>query len=477
MKIFTEKQTSNIIPLIVSVLFFAVAGTIFLGFHEPPINLSPFLVILILYVYARSFRKLEHMPSYIDLLLLISLITVVFFSISFLPSRLTGLPELAPNILKVSVYGISAIGFVMLITLLFDNLELSLLFAVYMAFLGIAIEGEGLNVGASLFSASLAAAMLSYRLRRRSQIIKAVFFSSLIFFIAYLLESSQTLFLMAPINFRFLGLTLVIGVFATLIMMVVLPVVVTGLLYAFEYIFKVVTNLSLLELSDFNHPLLRKLILEAPGTYQHSLVVANLSEAAAESIGANSLLVRVGAYYHDIGKMLKPHYFVENLVTYKDVHRDLKPSMSRLIIMNHVKEGLELAKKYKLNPRLVDFITQHHGRTLVYYFYQKAKESQPEGKHEEEYRYPGPKPQSKETAIVALADTIEALSRTLDEPTPARIEEMVRDVVRKRFMQGELDESDLTLKDLEKITQSFIRVLCAIFHTRVSYPKDESRES
>jgi hypothetical protein len=149
--------------------------------------------------------------------------------------------------------------------------------------------------------------------------------------------------------------------------------------------------------------------------------------------------------------------------------------MSKLIILNHVKEGLELSRKHKLNPRIIDFIQQHHGRSLIYYFYHRAKQLEPEAEHEEEYRYPGPRPQSKEIAIVSLADTIEALSRTMEEPTPSRIEEMVREVVRKKFMEGELDESSLTLKELEKITQSFIRLLNAVFHTRINYPKDEDR--
>ncbi|MCK5492244.1 MAG: HD domain-containing protein, partial [Candidatus Omnitrophica bacterium] len=166
-----------------------------------------------------------------------------------------------------------------------------------------------------------------------------------------------------------------------------------------------------------------------------------------------------------------------NLVRFKDMHKKLKPSISKLIILNHVKEGIDLAKKHHLNPKIIDFIVQHHGKTLVYYFYHRARELEPEGEHEEDYRYPGPKPQSKETAIVALADTIEALSRTLDEPTPARIDEMVREVVKSRFMDGELDESNLTMKDLEKITQSFVRMLNAVFHTRINYPKDESRNN
>jgi putative nucleotidyltransferase with HDIG domain len=230
----------------------------------------------------------------------------------------------------------------------------------------------------------------------------------------------------------------------------------------------------LLELSDFNHPLLKKMILEAPGTYQHSLVVANLAEAAAESIGANPLLCRVGAYYHDVGKIIKPHYFVENQIPYRDVHKNLKPSISKMIIINHVKEGAELAKKYRLRQTIIDFITEHHGRSLVYYFYQRAKELHDQQDHEEEYRYPGPRPQSKEIAIVSLADTIEAFSRTMEEPTPARIKEMVKDVVRKRFTEGELDESELTLKDLERITESFVRILNAIFHTRINYPQNGS---
>jgi putative nucleotidyltransferase with HDIG domain len=239
----------------------------------------------------------------------------------------------------------------------------------------------------------------------------------------------------------------------------------------------VVTNISLLELSDFNHPLLRKLILEAPGTYQHSLVVANLSEAAADAIGANSLLARVGAYYHDVGKLEKPTYFVENIVGYKDMHKDLKPSMSKIIIVNHVKDGVDLARRYHLKRRIIDFIIEHHGKTLVYYFYQRARELEPQKQHEEDYRYSGPKPQSKETAIVSLADTIEALSRTLDEPTPSRVEEMIREVIKKRFMEGELDESNLTLKDLEKITQKFVHVLNALFHSRVNYPKEDDRNN
>jgi len=355
------------------------------------------------------------------------------------------------------------------LTLLFENLELSLMFSLFLAFLGASIEGGNFNLGVSLFAGAISASMLAYRARRRFQVIRAGFLAGLIqFVVAFIMEREQSFFIVSKLDWSLLKICLINGVASATIVL--------GLLTVFEYIFKVVTSISLLELSDFNHPLLRRLILEAPGTYQHSLVVANMSEGAAESIGANSLLARVGAYYHDIGKLVKPDYFVENLINYRDVHKNLKPSMSKLIIFNHVKEGAEIAKKHKLNPKIIDFITQHHGKTLVYYFYQRAKELEPDGKHEEEYRYPGPKPQSKETAIVALADTIEALSRTLEEPNPSRIEEMVREVIRMRFMDGELDESSLTLKNLEKITQSFIRVLNAMFHVRINYPKEEVRQ-
>ena len=460
-----KKKKINLISFIFSIGFFIVMGIIFNNYS---LNLSPLFMTFLLFLYAKFFKKVENLPSYIDLLLLMSIGVTIILLPSLIPSAFK-----LSFILKISAYGISAIGFAMLITLLFNNLELSLLFSIFISFLGSTSEG-GENIGVSLFCASLSATMLSYQLRRRSQIIKASFLSGVIFFITFILESSQTLFMISSLNLNFLKSTLLIGVISLLIMIVILPIIVIGALVVFEFIFKTVTNISLLELSDFNHPLLRKMILEAPGTYQHSLVVANLSETAGEAIGANSLLARVGAYYHDIGKIPKAHYFIENQIPFRDVHKGLKPSISKMIIINHIKEGVELAKKYHLNPRIIDFITQHHGKTLVYYFYQRAKELEPQTEPAEEYRYPGPKPQSKETAIVALADTVEARSRTLEDPSPSRIEEMVRDVVRSRFQEGELDESNLTLKDLEKITQSFVRVLNALFHTRIDYPNNKN---
>ena len=229
-----------------------------------------------------------------------------------------------------------------------------------------------------------------------------------------------------------------------------------------------------MELADFNHPLLQRMTLEAPGTYHHSLVVGNLSDAACQAVGANALLARIGAYYHDIGKLSKPGYFSENqgpdLKTSK--HDTLSPTMSKLVIMNHVKEGVELAKKYKLNPQLVDFIEQHHGNSLVFYFYRRALENLDENEeiNEEGFRYPGPKPKTKEAAIVLLADSVEAASRTLKEPNAGNIEELVHKVINNKFIDGQLDECDLTLKDLEKISAVFVRILSGIYHSRITYP-------
>ncbi|MGB3112034.1 MAG: HDIG domain-containing metalloprotein, partial [Candidatus Omnitrophota bacterium] len=255
---------------------------------------------------------------------------------------------------------------------------------------------------------------------------------------------------------------------------VISGVIVLGLLPLFEHFFKVPTNISLLELSDLNHPLLKQLAIEAPGTYHHSILVGNLAEAACDNIGANSLLARVGAYYHDIGKIPKASYYSENEMGAGSKHEKLTPSMSALIISKHVKEGLEMAKKHKLNSAILEFIGQHHGDSLISYFYQKALEKAEDGVvlHEENFRYPGPKPQTKETAIVLLADAVEAASRTLDEPTPASIRNLVKKIINNKFIDSQLDECDLTLKHIHMIAESFAWVLMGVFHTRLDYPED-----
>lgn len=260
------------------------------------------------------------------------------------------------------------------------------------------------------------------------------------------------------------------GIFSSFIVMGILPVL--------EYSFKITTNVSLLELSDLNHPLLKEMILSAPGTYHHSLIVGNLAEAAADAVGANSMLARVASYYHDIGKMKNADYFAENKIEAEGRHLKLQPKMSNLIITNHVKEGVELAEKYKLSLPIIDIIKQHHGTSLTFYFYQKALEEQDETVvEEEEFRYQGPKPQTKEAAIVLLADSVEAASRTIPEPTATKIEKLVHRIINNKFIDGQLEECDLTLKDLHKIADSFTRILVGIYHSRVDYPQPEGEET
>ncbi len=252
----------------------------------------------------------------------------------------------------------------------------------------------------------------------------------------------------------------------------------TGLLPFIESLFGVLTEISLLELGDVAHPLLQELVRRAPGTYNHSINVASIAEAAAESIGARGLLVRVGAYFHDIGKMLKPGYFVENQGQDANRHESLVPAMSTLIIIAHIKDGADLARQHHLPQPIIDFIEQHHGTTLVEYFYRRASEQSEanDGEEVEEsaFRYPGPKPQTKEAAVLMLADAVESASRALVEPTPARIESLVHDIAMKRLLDGQFDCCALTLHELATIEDSLVKSLTAVYHGRVKYPGQRS---
>lgn len=250
-----------------------------------------------------------------------------------------------------------------------------------------------------------------------------------------------------------------------------------GLLPYLETAFGITSAIRLLELANPNQPLLRRLLLEAPGTYHHSIMVGNLAEAAAEATGGDSLLVRVGALYHDIGKIRRPYFFTENQFGGENPHDKIAPSLSTLIILSHVRDGLELAREYRLPAVISAFIAEHHGTDLVRYFYNKAVETSRDGTvDEEDFRYPGPKPQSKETAILMLADGVEATVRSLSRPTPGRIEGVVRKQIKARLESGQLDESELTMKDLDKIANAFVKVLNGVYHTRVEYPERIVRE-
>jgi putative nucleotidyltransferase with HDIG domain len=354
----------------------------------------------------------------------------------------------------------------MLVVLLFNNLELALLISITSGVSVATFTSTPFQTTALFLISGVSSGILCFGARRRTAVIRAGILTGLIQAITLIL--TDYLWFGAP--FRYLVL-FINGIASSIIVLGILPV--------FEYLFRTPTNISLLELADFHHPLLQRLILEAPGTYHHSLIVGNLSETACNAVGANALLARIGSYYHDIGKLEKSEYFSENQAESVNKHDKLSPAMSKMIIMNHVKEGAELARKYNLSPVILDFINQHHGNSLVYYFYRRALETLEEDQEirEEGFRYPGPKPNSKETAIVLLADSVEAATRALRDPSNAKVEEIVQKVINNKFIDGQLDECELTLKDLEKISKVFIRILSGIYHTRTPYPEGVNVES
>jgi putative nucleotidyltransferase with HDIG domain len=247
-----------------------------------------------------------------------------------------------------------------------------------------------------------------------------------------------------------------------------------GALAFLEPAFDITTDFRLIELSDPTQPILRELMMKAPGTYNHSIVTANLAEAAAEAVGANPLLVRVGSYYHDVGKIKRPFFFVENQLCNENPHDHTNPNLSYLIITAHVKEGVEIAKKYKLPSEIIDIIGQHHGTSVVTYFFHRAKERiGKEEVSESRFRYTGEKPRTKDAALVMLADSVEAAARTVHKPSPNRLEQLIKKILKTKLEDGQLDESLLTLRDLEKITKSFVQSITTIYHSRIEYPEGE----
>jgi putative nucleotidyltransferase with HDIG domain len=240
-----------------------------------------------------------------------------------------------------------------------------------------------------------------------------------------------------------------------------------------ESLFGLTTDIRLLELSNLNSPILRRLALEAPGSYHHSITVGTLAEAGAEEIGANGLLARVGAYYHDIGKLKHPEYYIENQVFAGNKHETLTPTMSTLILASHVKDGLAIAEEVGLGPKVRDLIPQHHGTRIMTYFYQKAKDAAEEKNaeiSENDFRYPGPKPQFREAAILMLADQVEAAARTLQDPSPGQIRSLITRLTQLTIQDGQLDECNITLKELSRVGGAFERVLTGMYHHRIEYP-------
>ena len=329
-----------------------------------------------------------------------------------------------------------------------------------------------------MLSVSATAVLPLSQVSSRSTVIKVGLWSGLVFLVVDL----GTVAVMAPdVVEVFSNGTQVLWALRGFLWCLVAGYLVAGSLPFIESVFGVVTDISLLEMGDASHPLLQELVQRAPGTYNHSIVVGTIGEAAADRIGANGLLVRVGAYFHDIGKMLKPEYFVENMTEgMKSRHEELAPAMSTLIIIGHVKDGVELARQHSLPQPLLDCIEQHHGTTLVEYFFHRAEEQasdQPDHRTdalESSFRYPGPRPQTREAGVMMLADAVESASRALSEPTPKRLKGLVHQLALERLLDGQFEESGLTLTELHLVEESLTKSLIGIYHGRVTYPKERT---
>ncbi len=421
-------------------------------------------ILTILYLDIRRYRS--PMTRDVPRLILLGLILIGTIAISkFSYFLLTGFVDKFPVIEPASlIYAIPVTAGAMLITLLLDT-HMGLIFSFIMSLLmGIAMPEEP-YFSFYAFVGSVAAVFSVITCHRRTQLLRAglmVSIANLVMVGAIDLYRGSDLNLKVLFDLAFAaGGGLLAGV------------VVSGVLPVLESLFKITTDIRLLELLDLNHPLLRRLSITAPGTYFHSMMVSNLAEAATESVGENPLMARVCCYYHDIGKIVKPDYYIENQMGPGNRHDRLTPHMSSLVVVSHVKEGIDLARKYKLPQAVVDIIPQHHGTRLINYFYNRAMQARTPDQppiSDSEYRYPGPRPQTKTAGIIMLADAVEAASRVLKLPTPPRVAALVEKLINNIYLDGQLDESDLTLKDLKLTQQSFVKVLAGQFHKRIEYP-------
>ncbi len=372
-------------------------------------------------------------------------------------------------------YIIPIAGGAMLIRMLLST-EVTLVFALVMSMCAALFVQTDIQLATFALLSSMAAMIAIAHVDRRTLIMRAGLITGLanvliviaIRFIgmASVTEAVSAVGFMWCLVFAFIG-----GLGCAIFVMIAAPII--------EWLMNYTTDIKLLELANLNHPLLRELIVSAPGTYHHAHLVGILGEAAAEAIGANALLVRVGAYYHDIGKMNKPQYFIENTRNGENKHEKLTPHMSALIVQAHVKDGIEMAQAARLPKVITDMIPQHHGTRMISFFYEKAKSQEDPDRQKidpKDFRYPGPKPQTREAAILMLADVVEAQVRSIKEKNPARIEQTVRKIIDDVFREAQLDECELTLRDLNEIHKAFVRILLGIYHQRIEYPDKEKGE-
>lgn len=443
------------------------------GLHEETANMRPyialaiFVLIIILFIgYYIAYSDLNIQKNNTTLLMyvVIFLICILFMKIMNFFQHLdySGIAYLTPI----------ACGTMLVTMLIHQRLAIftSFIFGIIGAIMlnGTVSGSFDYQYGLVLTISSAAGAFFLGKATRKTKILQAGFVVAFISMIAVLMIS---LFSQVPLGWLELGQLLSFG-FLSGIFAAILTI---GLMPFFEAAFRILSPMKLIELSNPNQPLLRKLLIEAPGTYHHSVMVANLAEAGAEAIGANGLLARVASYYHDVGKTKRPHFFIENQMNMENPHDKIAPHLSKTIITAHGKDGAQMLKEHKLPKPIQDVAEQHHGTTLLKYFYHKAKEDSESEVRESDFRYPGPKAQFKESAIIGIADSIEAAVRSLSKPSPERIENLVRSIIQDRLEDGQFNECDLTLKELDLIAKAICETLQGIFHSRIEYPEDKEK--
>lgn len=423
--------------------------------------------------------------SYVYLVVGVFLATIMFLQFIYIKSNYVAVYKDTKKLALISLINIMslvfarALGFVspllmpfacapMLISLLI-NYKISLVVSSLNMILISALNGFDIQVMMIGIVSSILASTLLKRMQQRNELLYTTVYiaivSAIITVTTGMLISSDFMDVFIKSGISFIG-GILSGVFAM------------GILPFLESTFNEVTVLKLLELSNPNSPLLKKLLMEAPGTYHHSILVANLAELAAEEVGANAVIARVGAYYHDVGKTERPYFFGENLMGMENPHNKISPNLSASVIISHVKDGLELARKHNLPRVIQEIIAQHHGNTLVKYFYYTMKNNSDnlEDIKEDDYRYPGPIPSSKEAGIVMLADSTEAAVRSIKEPNKEKVDEMINNIINDKLATGQLNNCELTLKDLDKIRKCFMSSLNGMYHERVEYPKEKKKE-
>lgn len=439
-----------------------------LGMQKAPGNNITFIGVCI-FVIIIFLLMIEFLRRYYNeilnndmLMLLIGLIIVLVLLITRFISILNISDQ--PEVNALTGYLAPVAAGSMLLAILVDNRLAHFITMIMAILVGLLFQGNGFFYAITAFIGGTAGIYRVYRVNQTSDLARAgVYIAGVnILTILTLNLIGGTLTLNMALYSIIIGA--INGIMSAVLMIGILPYLESG--------FSITSMIKLLELANPNHYLLKKLLLEAPGTYHHSLMVGNLAEASAESINANPLLVRVGAYYHDIGKIKRPEYFVENQFGFDNPHEKIAPALSALIITSHIKEGVELAREANLPQIIIDFIEQHHGTSLVKYFYNRALEEDRDGCISEgSFRYEGPKPQTKELALVMLADSVEAAVRSLQNPAPDTIRSMVKTIIKDKLDDGQLDFSPLTFKDLETVTISFCKILEGAYHKRIEYPE------